>query len=196
LFTSSGDSGALEQRRGRREASGRRRRSSSCQVNKPVRADRANQRSLGRTRRCPTLLAKGRSSPRQWARQKLNGGHRTGGRPQRASRTRAQSEREGEGARLRAQLSGGGRVSVCGLQKRLGRVGAWPGNARSWVRPWRRARTGGAQGTDKAGERMGSRADERGPRDSEIRRACGGNRRRQVGPTGQREGERAHVGWR
>jgi hypothetical protein len=122
LFTSSGDSGALEQRRGRREASGRQRRSSSCQVNKPVRADKTNQRSLGRTRRCPTLLAKGRSSPRQWARQKLNGGHRTGGRPQRASRTRAQSEREGEGARLRAQLSGGGRVSVCGLQKRFGRV--------------------------------------------------------------------------
>jgi hypothetical protein len=56
------------------------------------------------------------------------------------------------------------------------RVGAWPGNARSLVRPWRRARTGGAQGTEKAGERMGSRADERGPRDSEIRRACGGNR--------------------
>jgi hypothetical protein len=27
----------------------------------------------------------------------------------------AQSEREGEGARLRAPLSGGGQVSVCGL---------------------------------------------------------------------------------
>jgi hypothetical protein len=39
---------------------------------------------------------------------------------------RAQSERVGEGARLRAQLSGGGRVSEGGVQKRLGRMGAWP----------------------------------------------------------------------
>jgi hypothetical protein len=36
---------------------------------------------------------------------------------------RAWSEREGEGAQLRVQLSRGGRVSVCGLQKMLGRVG-------------------------------------------------------------------------
>jgi hypothetical protein len=50
--------------------------------------------------------------------------------------------------------------------------------------------TGGAHGTEKEGERMGSRADEWGPRDSEIRHACEGNRRRQVSPTRQREGER------
>jgi hypothetical protein len=45
------------------------------------------------------------------------------------------SDRESAGARLRAQLSGEGRVIVGGVQKRLGRVGAWPENARSWTRP-------------------------------------------------------------
>jgi hypothetical protein len=52
---------------------------------------------------------------------------------------------------------------------------------------------GGAHGTERAGERTGSQADEWGPRDSERRCARGGNRRRQVGPTGQREGERARA---
>jgi hypothetical protein len=47
-------------------------------------------------------------------------------------------EREGEGARLGEQLSGGGRVSVGGLQKRPRRVGARPENALSCVRPRRR----------------------------------------------------------
>jgi hypothetical protein len=37
----------------------------------------------GQTERCPTLLAKRRSSPRQRARQRLNDGHKTGGRPRR-----------------------------------------------------------------------------------------------------------------
>jgi hypothetical protein len=56
----------------------------------------------------------------QWRRQ--NGRRTT------ASFTaRAQSEREGEGARLGAQLSEGGRVWVGGLQKRLGRVGCGRG---------------------------------------------------------------------
>ena len=36
----------------------------------------------------------------------------------------AQSKREGKGARLKAQLSGEGQVSVGGLQKKLGRVRA------------------------------------------------------------------------
>jgi hypothetical protein len=45
--------------------------------------------------------------------------------------SRAEREREGEGARLQAQLSGGGRVSVGGLQKRLGRMGAWLENTLS-----------------------------------------------------------------
>jgi hypothetical protein len=44
FLTSRGDSGALEQRRGRRQALGRRRRSSGCKVKKPVSADRAKQR--------------------------------------------------------------------------------------------------------------------------------------------------------
>jgi hypothetical protein len=130
-------------------------------------------------------------------RQKLNDGHRMGGGLGRASWARAQSETEGEGARLRAQLSGGGRVSVCGLQKRLGRVGAWQGNAQSWARPRRRARavrgetvpTGGAHGTKRVGERMVSRADERGPWDSERRSACA----KETG-TGQREGEKGAHG--
>jgi hypothetical protein len=70
-------------------------------------------------------------------------------------------------------------VSEGGLQKRLGRVGAWPGNVRSWARPRRRARavrggvpTDEARGTERAGERTGSRADERGLWDSERRPVC------------------------
>jgi hypothetical protein len=137
LLTLSEDSGALEQRRERWEASGRRRWSSACMVKKPVSANRANQRGWGQTRWRPTLLSKWRSSPMQRARQELNDDHRMGGRPRRASRACAQSEREGEGVRLRAQLRRGGRVSVGGLQKRLGRVGAWPRNVRSWARSWR-----------------------------------------------------------
>jgi hypothetical protein len=64
------------------------------------------------------------------------------GEPHDARRVR---EREGEGARLGVQLSGGGRVSVGGLQKRLEHMGAWPGNAWSWVclRPRARAVQGG-----------------------------------------------------
>jgi hypothetical protein len=135
LLTSSGDSGELEQRRGHREASGRRRWSSSCLVKKLVSEGRANQRGWGQTRRCPTLLAKGRSSPRHWARQKLNDGHRTGGRPRRASRARAQSERgrgcSAEGATER------GRVSDCvRAPEKAQASGVWP----AWARPRRRAR--------------------------------------------------------
>jgi hypothetical protein len=42
LLTTSGDSRALEQRRGRRETSGRWRWSSGCKVRKPVSTDRVN----------------------------------------------------------------------------------------------------------------------------------------------------------
>jgi hypothetical protein len=49
--------------------------------------------------------------------------------------------------------------------------------------------TGGAHRTKKAGERMVSRADERGPRDSERRRACA----KETG-AGQREGEKGAHG--
>jgi hypothetical protein len=68
LLTSSGDSGALEQQRGQRETSGRRRRSSYCKVSKPVSVGRTSPRVWGQTGRCPTLLAKRWSSPRQRAR--------------------------------------------------------------------------------------------------------------------------------
>jgi hypothetical protein len=54
--------------------------------------------------------------------------------------------------------------------------------------------TGGAHGTERAVERTGNRADEQGPRDRENARMRGGNSRRQVGPTGQREGERERDG--
>jgi hypothetical protein len=47
---------------------------------------------------------------------------------------RIEREREGEGARLGEQLSGGGRVSVGGLQKRPRRMGVRPENTMSWVR--------------------------------------------------------------
>jgi hypothetical protein len=120
LLTSSGDSGVLEQRRGRREASGRRWWGFSCTGRTPVSADWANQRGGGKPRGCPELLTKRRNSPRQQARQRLNSGHNerrtmvSGGG---ASWARSQSEREGKGARLSAQLSREGRVSVGGLEK-------------------------------------------------------------------------------
>ena len=83
---------------------------------------------------------------------------------------RAQSEREGEGAQLSAQLSGEGRVSVGRVQKRLGRMPVWPENERSWARPQRRARvvrggtvlTSEAHRSERVGERMGFCTDERG----------------------------------
>jgi hypothetical protein len=89
LLTSRGNSGALKQRRGRREVSGRRRRSSDCTVKEPVSADRVNQRGSGQTRGCPALLAMRRSSPRQGTRQTLDGGHGT-----RRSSTSTRGERE------------------------------------------------------------------------------------------------------
>jgi hypothetical protein len=75
---------------------------------------------------------------------------------------RAQSEREGKDVRLRAQLSGGGRMRVCGLQKRLGRVGAWPGNARSWACP--RRNDADRRGPPFIKGRMRARAREAAPR--------------------------------
>jgi hypothetical protein len=83
--------------------------------------------------------------------QKEHGTMTNGDGPRRASQACAQSETEEEGARLRAQLSGGGRVSVCGLQKRLGRVGAWSGNARLWARPRCRVRAFWGDGSDRRG---------------------------------------------
>jgi hypothetical protein len=49
--------------------------------------------------------------------------------------------------------------------------------------------TDGTHRSARASERMGGQADERVPLDSEGRCARGGDRRRQVGPTGQQEGE-------
>jgi hypothetical protein len=74
------------------------------------------------------------------ARRRPQNRHETTANDGGASWVHVQSEGEGKDARLGAQLSGGGRVRVGGLQQRLGRVGAWPGNVRSWPRPRKRAR--------------------------------------------------------
>jgi hypothetical protein len=109
---------------------------------------------------------------------------------------RMQSERErGRGCLAGAQLRGGGRVSVGGLQKRLGRVGEWLGNVLPWAHPWRRARAvrgtvpiGGAHGTERAASEQAVSADAWGPRNKER----GGHARegswcRELGPIVQRE---------
>jgi hypothetical protein len=58
------------------------------------------------------------------ARRRPKNGRETTANSGGASWVHAQSERGGEGAWLRAQLSGEGQVSVGGLQKKLGRVRA------------------------------------------------------------------------
>jgi hypothetical protein len=50
-----------------------------------VSVDRVNQRGWGQTEGCPGLLMKRWNSPRQQARQRLHGGHRTSGGSQRAA---------------------------------------------------------------------------------------------------------------
>jgi DNA-binding transcriptional regulator YdaS (Cro superfamily) len=83
-------------------------------------------------------------------------------------------------------------VSVGRVQKRLGRVGVWPENVRSWARPRRGARairggtvlTGGTHGAER------ERASERASALSSGAHVREGNLRRQVDPTEQREGER------
>jgi hypothetical protein len=168
---------------GTQEASGRRRRGFDCTGRTSVSADRVNQRGWGQIGGCPTLLAKRRSSPRQWARQRLNGGHKTSGGPRRAvaSSLGVRAERErGRGTQLRAQLSEGGRVSVDGLQKTVECMGEWPENTRSWARPRQGTRairgrtvpTDGTHESTRTDERMGFCADERGPQNRESERTC------------------------
>jgi hypothetical protein len=69
----------------------------------------AKLRGWEQTRGCLALLARRWSSPRQWTRQKLNGGHGTtvdhSGAPWVCAQ--CERERESEGVRLRAQLSEG-----------------------------------------------------------------------------------------
>jgi hypothetical protein len=95
----------------------------------------------------------------------------------------------------------GGRVSVHWLQKRLGRVGVWPENARSWARPRRRARAVGGtiltsrtHGLARTDERTGFCADEWGPWDSERKHTCaeefGADKSAPLGSEGERERER------
>jgi hypothetical protein len=67
----------------------------------------AKQRGWEQTRGCLALLERRWSSPRQWTRQKLNGGHGTTVDHSEAPWVRAVRERESEGVRLRAQLSEG-----------------------------------------------------------------------------------------
>jgi hypothetical protein len=88
-----------------------------------------------------------------------------------ASWARSQSEREGKGARLSAQLSGEGRVSVGGVQKRLGAWGrGQKTRGRGRVHGRERGRfggtvlTGGAHGTERDSERTSGWANERGLR--------------------------------
>jgi hypothetical protein len=149
--------------------------------------DREKQRGRERTEGCPGSRVMRQSSPRQQTRQGLDGDRRMGTRPRRTAAKlprcarRARERARVLRARLGAQLSGGGRVSVDGLQKRLGRVGAWPGNERSWASPRRRARAArGGDGSDRRGpqdreracKRTSFSADERGLRDRESKRAC------------------------
>jgi hypothetical protein len=70
-------------------------------------------------------------------------------------------------------------VSVSGLQKRLGHVGVWSGNTRSWARPRQRAWAVGGDISDRRGpcnrendKRWGNRANERGLRDRERMLTC------------------------
>jgi hypothetical protein len=105
LLTSRGNTGAPGQRRGRRDASGRRWRSSNCTGRTPVSANQANQKGWGRTEGCPALLTTRQNSPRQQVRRGLDDDHRMGARPRRAAvelSRRAQSERGGESVRLGA----------------------------------------------------------------------------------------------
>jgi hypothetical protein len=91
---------------------------------------------------------------------------------------RSQSEGEGDGARLSAQLSEEKRVSVGGLQKRLGRVshGREKRGCRR-IHGEERGRfggtilTSGTHGSAKTDELTGFCADERGPQDSERKHA-------------------------
>jgi hypothetical protein len=151
---------------------------------------------------CSTLLTKRQSLPRQQTRRGLDGGHRTSGGG--APWARAQSEREGEGARLRAQLSGGGRVSVAESRKGSGMS--------------RRGQKTRGRGRVHGGERRrfgGDGSDRRHPSVSENERASalmsgahGTERastcaRREPTPIGRphrvarggERGERARVGW-
>jgi hypothetical protein len=107
LLTSRGNSGELEQRRGRRETSGRRRWGFGCTGRTLVSTDRAKQRGWGQTRGCPALLAKRRSSPRQRTRQTLDDGARNGG-GSRQSSTGACAKRYRERESLAGGVTGRG----------------------------------------------------------------------------------------
>jgi hypothetical protein len=101
LLTSRGDSGALEQQWGRKEALGPWRWSSSCSVKRLMSVDRAKQWGWGQTRGCLVLLARRQRSPRQHTRLKLDSGHGTDGGP-RWSSTGVRAVRE-RGARVSAE---------------------------------------------------------------------------------------------
>jgi hypothetical protein len=140
LLTSRGNSGALEQQQGRREALSRRWRSFGCTVKRPVSTDRAKQRGWGQTRGCLTLLARRRSSSRQRTRYKLDGGHKTDNGPRQSS-TGARAVRE----RCEGGFAEGAteRVSGCELQKRGQKREGVAGKCALWARPWRGARAVG-----------------------------------------------------
>jgi hypothetical protein len=78
LLTSRGSAGVTVQRRWRRDATGRRWRSSGCARTAPVSAGRAKQRGGGHTEGCPEQLMARRNSPRQRTGRGRDGDRRTG----------------------------------------------------------------------------------------------------------------------
>jgi hypothetical protein len=129
LLTLRGSAGVAKQRRRHKNATGRRRRESSCAKIAPVSADRMKQRGRGHTVGCPEQLTARRSSPWNWTRCGCDGGRRTV-----SGRRRLVAERE----RGRKSLAEGAMVGEQGAGLKRG-TGAqtWPENTQTWARPRR-----------------------------------------------------------
>jgi hypothetical protein len=174
-----------------------------------VSADRANQRGCGQTGRCPMLLAKRWSSPRQRARQRLNDRHRTSDGPRRTAAKLPRCARDARRLLRTASARVRGEESKCGtgqLEKgrggdgRTGAASACVVGVESTATRWLCAGGSGGGGRGRvrqtgpmgqreqasvraAGQTSGACGTER-----EQGRVCGEKWRRQVDPTGQREG--------
>jgi hypothetical protein len=105
LLTLRGSVGVTEQRRRRKDATGRRRRGSGCAGITPVSADRTNQRGEGHTKGCPEQLTARQNSLWHGTERGRDGDRRTG-----SSRRGAVAELSAcaGGARERARGSGRG----------------------------------------------------------------------------------------
>jgi hypothetical protein len=139
------------------------------------------QKVLGAKQEVSHVAGKGVELTKAIGTKKRNGGHRTGSGPRRASRARAERDRgrgcSAEGATER------GRASECvrapekarargGMVGKHTVVGATTAESAGGSGGRGAVPTGGAHGTERVGERTGTRADERGPRDRERRLAC------------------------